>query len=155
MKVCDLTCLFTAFLITAIRAIVLSITAPWQPHTSTRHTAKLIGHAHRCTWTSKRRPGHTSLYITILMYPGMDETFDILQFFSSDWSSQSYSPSHLQPAFIHIPLLHMNSAERHGWCEAARKQNQIMIIVFSKSSCATKITVDCGRGERIQHDIWK
>lgn len=44
-----------------------------------------------------------------------------LQFFSSDWSSQSNSPSHLQPALMHIPLLHMNSTDLHGWWEAAHK----------------------------------
>lgn len=42
-----------------------------------------------------------------------------LQFFSSDWSSQSNSPSHLQPALMHIPLLHMNSTDLQGWWEAA------------------------------------
>lgn len=72
---CDLTCLFTAIFITAIRAIVLSITAPWQPHASTWHAAKLIGHAHRCTWPAQRHPGHTSQYIITHMYPCMDKTW--------------------------------------------------------------------------------
>ncbi len=49
-----LTRLFTAFFITVIRAVILPITAPWQPHTSTRHTAKLISHAHRRTWRWER-----------------------------------------------------------------------------------------------------
>lgn len=45
-----------------------------------------------------------------------------LQFFSSDWSSQSNSPSHLQPALMHMPLLHMNSTDLQGWWEAAHTE---------------------------------
>ncbi len=54
LKCIFLTCLFTAFFITVIRAVILAITAPWQAHTSTRHTAKLISHAHRRTWRWER-----------------------------------------------------------------------------------------------------
>lgn len=46
-----------------------------------------------------------------------------LQFFSSDWSSQSCSPSHLQPELMHMPLLHMNSTDLQGWWEAAEIYN--------------------------------
>lgn len=41
-----------------------------------------------------------------------------LQLRSSDWSSQSASPSQRQPALMHRPLSHMNSPERQGWWEA-------------------------------------
>lgn len=41
-----------------------------------------------------------------------------LQLRSSDWSSQSASPSQCQPALMHRPLSHMNSPERQGWWEA-------------------------------------
>ena len=41
-----------------------------------------------------------------------------LQLRSSDWSSQSASPSQRQPALMHRPLSHINSPERQGWWEA-------------------------------------
>lgn len=47
-----------------------------------------------------------------------------LQLRSSDWSSQSASPSQRQPALMHRPLSHMNSPERQGWWEAVGKHSK-------------------------------
>jgi hypothetical protein len=47
-----------------------------------------------------------------------DATPNSLQLRSSDWSSQSASPSQRQPELMHRPLSHMNSPERQGWWEA-------------------------------------
>lgn len=56
-----------------------------------------------------------------------------LQFFSSDWSSQSNSPSHLQPALMHIPLLHMNSTDLQGWWEAAHTEEHQKHVTAGKN----------------------
>lgn len=67
--------------------------------------------------TNEEKNTHVQIHVTC--FCDSDESGrNSLQFFSSDWSSQSYSPSHLQPALMHIPLLHMNSTDLQGWWEA-------------------------------------
>lgn len=56
-----------------------------------------------------------------------------LQLRSSDWSSQSASPSQRQPALMHRPLSHINSPERQGWWEAGET---CQASVFSQSAHA-------------------
>lgn len=61
-----------------------------------------------------------------------------LQFFSSDWSSQSNSPSHLQPALMHMPLLHMNSTALQGWWDAAHTEQHRKRVAAGKNLAAVQ-----------------
>lgn len=61
-----------------------------------------------------------------------------LQFFSSDWSSQSNSPSHLQPKLMHMPLLHMNSTDLQGWWEAAHAHTTAQTCHSRKKRAAAR-----------------
>lgn len=128
------TCFLTAILVAAVRAVIFTIASPWQPDTAAGRAAELFGGAHGGGWKRSNgvsvhphRDAHTFpderrwVVANSFWQQGMADKHS-LQFFSSDWSSQSNSPSHRQPALMHIPLLHMNSTERQGWWEAVMQR---------------------------------
>lgn len=81
---------------------------------------------HDCTWWLRVICLHALLVadslaprpLSLLLAQTFSTVPDSLQLRSSDWSSQSASPSQRQPALMHRPLSHMNSPERQGWWEA-------------------------------------
>lgn len=148
----SLTSFFTTLFVTAVWTVILPVASPWQPHTASRSAAKLVSCAHgrgcRTIQTQQKLSpeatdgdGHAP-QPTALKHAALhknDKSGHSLQFISSDWSSQSNSPSHLQPALMHMPLLHMNSTDLHGWWDAARKnQNSIWAAQTANTFFFTK-----------------
>lgn len=163
-----LTSFLTALFIAVVRAVILAIAPPWQTNAAPVPTTELVSCAHWSGCRVHRRALFIQICILksselissccfsankLYMRARISDTKQILhptgllsaerssyslQFFSSDWSSQSNSPSHLQPALMHMPLLHMNSTALQGWWDAAHTEQHRKRVAAGKNLAAVQ-----------------
>lgn len=149
-----------ALFVAVVGAVVLAVAPPRQTDAASVPAAELVGRAHgggcrahgHAGWGQRVPPKSLELMcfsshlcVCVCVYAGQEahpphasRSSNSLQFFSSDWSSQSNSPSHLQPKLMHMPLLHMNSTDLQGWWEAAHAHTTAQTCHSRKKRAAAR-----------------